>query len=203
MKFIVLKKMRHFRLIKERIDTSTFINELMQFEGEWGDKRSQNIWAQRETKDIALRNGVTEIGKSFEDCHKSYKTENYSKFPKLTKFLEDFALENKAELSRVLIVNLSGGGKVYPHVDNGEYYAVRDRYHFVLISSGGEMHIGDEVAIFNTGELWWYDNKTIHHSLNNSGDLRVHVIFDLLPLSRMDRLRKLIGLKPNKFSSIV
>ena len=49
------------------------------------------------------------------------------KFPVIRAFLEAFAAEQDAELGRAKIVRLKPGHTVYPHIDRGEYYRVRDR----------------------------------------------------------------------------
>jgi hypothetical protein len=79
-------------------------------------------------------------------------------------------------------VRLNPNGKVYPHIDEGEYYKVRDRYHLVLSSPGGShMNSGGETVVFQDGELWWFDNQAVHDAFNPSPHGRIHVIFDVLP----------------------
>lgn len=174
--------MKNFVKIKS-IDVFPYLDELMDCGLAWSEKRAKITESQRETLCIPLRSEFFEAGKRLCDCHRSYKTENYKKFPLITNFIEDFAMEKNAELSRAMIVSLKPRGKVYRHWDFGEYYAIRDRYHFVLDSEGSDMYIGDEHAIFHPGELWWYNNKIEHESVNNSDKERIHVIFDLLPRS--------------------
>jgi aspartyl/asparaginyl beta-hydroxylase (cupin superfamily) len=96
--------------------------------------------------------------------------------------LEQFAVERNATLQRALLVRLQPHGTVYPHIDRGEYYAIRDRYHLPITSPGGSWLCsgGEEIAM-REGELWWFDNKATHHSRNDSDEWRTHVIFDLLP----------------------
>jgi hypothetical protein len=103
-------------------------------------------------------------------------------FPKLYRFLLDFARQQNAMLRRISIVALEAEGNVSPHIDTGTYYARTNRHHLVLISPhGSEFSSGDEKAVLRERELWWFDNKKMHSVKNLSNDLRVHVIFDLLP----------------------
>lgn len=177
--------MKHFRKIKDGIDVEPFLIELRTFEGSWDLLRAVRAPVQKETLNIPLRKGIDEVGKRFEDCHRSSKTEWYACFPKLSALLERVALELRGELSRVMIVNLKPKGRVYRHLDSGEYYKIRNRYHLVLYSKGGSrMQIEDEEILFQEGELWWYDNKSHHESYNDSDTDRVHVIFDVLPLEK-------------------
>ena len=86
------------------------------------------------------------------------------------------------DLSRISVVRLNPHGRVYPHIDEGDYYKVRDRYHLVLRSPGGsEMNSGGEEVVFRDGELWWFNNKAVHDAFNPSAEGRIHVIFDVLP----------------------
>ena len=85
-------------------------------------------------------------------------------------------------MCRISVVRLNPHGKVYPHVDEGDYYKVRDRYHLVLRSPGGSsMNSGGEEVVFRDGELWWFNNKAVHDAFNPSAEGRIHVIFDVLP----------------------
>jgi hypothetical protein len=71
---------------------------------------------------------------------------------------------------------------VLPHIDRGEYYRLRDRYHLVIRSEHGSLlNAGGESARLHEGELWWFDNKAIHDACNDSAADRIHLIFDLLP----------------------
>jgi len=71
----------------------------------------------------------------------------------------------------------------YPHIDEGRYYASRDRYHLVVQTSEGASKLicGPEIVQMGLGEVWWLNNKALHSSENNSSTDRVHVIFDLAP----------------------
>jgi aspartyl/asparaginyl beta-hydroxylase (cupin superfamily) len=97
-------------------------------------------------------------------------------------FLKEFAKERNEILGRAKIVCLPAGKQVYPHIDRGEYYRVRNRYHLVLKSSlGSWMKTGDEEVRMQEGELWWFDNNEMHEARNDGDQDRIHVIFDMLP----------------------
>ena len=71
---------------------------------------------------------------------------------------------------------------MFPHVDAGEYYRIRDRYHLVLRSAlGSPLTAGEETVTMREGELWAFDNKARHEARNPSPEPRVHLIFDVLP----------------------
>lgn len=91
------------------------------------------------------------------------------------------ARELDGRLERVSLVRLRAQGHVYRHVDDGCYYAIRDRYHVPILSNGSEMKCGSEGVTMRPGELWWFDNKKCHESRNPSPVPRIHLIFDVLP----------------------
>lgn len=185
--------MKHFRNIESGIDVAPFLEELKHFSGEWDVRRAHFIKVQRETVNIALRKPVPNPAVHANNRHESMKSEWYDQFPLLTEFLEQCARRQGGELCRAMIVDLKPNSKVYPHIDHGAYYAIRDRYHFVLLSVGGSlMRIEDEEVLFRPGEVWWYDNQGLHSSRNDSPHHRIHVIFDVLPKTLKTRLRRLL-----------
>ena len=96
-------------------------------------------------------------------------------------FLKALAARQGAELGRAKLVMLPAGRRVYPHIDRGEYYRVRDRYHLVIRSTAGSwLRAGDEEVTMQEGELWWFDNKAMHEAWNHGDQDRLHLIFDML-----------------------
>jgi hypothetical protein len=181
------QRLRSFRRVSFGIDVWPFVVEIAANDQLW----LQNTWRQdriavhRETHTIFLR-GVdlrSAHGLDINEVQECFTTREAANFPALMAFLGQFAEQNEASLQRAMIVRLNPGGRVYPHVDHGTYYKVRDRYHLVLVSPGGsELTSGGERVVLGEGELWWFDNKRVHSARNLSADWRVHAIFDLLSL---------------------
>jgi hypothetical protein len=151
----------------------------------YNQTRQKTVRVQRHTRTIFLR-GVKRIPGDTTDSSEiqdSVEASSARLFPEAMACLRKIALEHHAELCRALYVRLTPRSVVYPHTDGGSYYAVRDRYHLVIESHGGSILRcgGEEVTMLN-GELWWFDNKTLHESENASDEWRTHLIFDLLPL---------------------
>ncbi|MEI6863962.1 MAG: aspartyl/asparaginyl beta-hydroxylase domain-containing protein [Candidatus Adlerbacteria bacterium] len=120
-----------------------------------------------------------------------YTTPLISSFPALYTFLKKFADQENSIVRRIAIVGLRAEGEVLPHIDGGAYYARTNRYHLVLVSpNGSEFSSGDERTVLKEGELWWFDNKKQHSVKNLSDALRVHVIFDILPKSRLSFIQR-------------
>ena len=147
-------------------------------------RRQTNIQVQRETSNIPLRGALKPIpdGINQNNWHPSRRTPYADRCPRIYAWVEQFVKELGGDLSRISVVRLNPHGRVYPHIDEGDYYKVRDRYHLVLRSPGGsEMNSGGEEVVFRDGELWWFNNKAVHDAFNPSAEGRIHVIFDVLP----------------------
>ena len=183
--------MQYFNRIKSDIDPQPFLDEVASVNDAWGiaTTRQEKIEVQREALAIPLRGlRKSAIGdRQRRDVHESRWTSGSQRFPLACQFLLEIAQELDSRLSRAKIVCLPAGRRVYPHIDRGEYYAVRHRYHLVLRSTlGSWLKAGDEEIRMHEGELWWFDNKQIHEAHNDGDQDRIHMIFDLLPEDRAE-----------------
>ena len=182
--------MKCFRLMKKNVDVQPFLNEIASIPDVWSQStgRQDKIAVQREAEAIPLRGLVKSKigGRKRRDVHESRYTSGSKKFLVARAFLESFAAEQDAELGRGKIVRLMPGRRVYPHIDRGEYYRVRDRYHLILQSAAGSyLKAGDEEVRMAEGELWWFDNNQMHEAYNDGEAERIHIIFDMLPRHRV------------------
>ncbi len=179
--------MKNFMLIKSNIDVSPLLEEINSQSNPWElhTGRQNKIKVQREACSIPLRGIVKSkiAGRKLRDVHESRFTSLAKKFPESISFIENFANEINAELSRAKLVNLPSGNRVYSHIDRGEYYKIRNRYHLIISTGidGSYLKAGEESVRMKTGDLWWFDNKAPHESFNDSNQDRIHLIFDLLP----------------------
>ncbi len=181
--------MKYFRLVKEGVDVEPFLSEIASIAGAWDRNtgRQDKVTVQREAEAIPLRGLVKSKigGRKRRDVHETRYTTISRQFPVARGFLEDIAAKEDAMLSRAKHVRLKPGHRVYPHIDRGEYYSVRDRYHLILQSPRGSwLKSGDEEVRMQEGELWWFDNKQEHEAFNDGEADRIHFIFDLLPRAR-------------------
>ena len=177
--------LHYFRPIHQGIDIQPLLAEIVTHDRLWlhNTSRQDAITVQRETQTIYLRSvvkpfpsGVT----SSNDVHASRPTGLAGQFPQVMAWVEGFAKVQGGALGRVALVRLAPEGRVYRHIDHGEYYRVRDRYHLVLQSLNGSLlGAGDEWVRMQPGECWWFDNKVAHEAYNASSDWRIHLIFDL------------------------
>ena len=178
--------MRYFKLIEKEYPVTPLLEEIASVENAWAlnEGRQSKIKVQREAVSIPIR-GLRKskiAGRKKWDVHESRFTTISKQFPRIRSCLESLAQCLDGELSRAKVVRLEPGHRVYPHVDRGEYYRIRDRYHLVLKSEPGNyLKAGDERNWMKPGELWWFDNKATHEAENASNGSRIHFIFDLLP----------------------
>lgn len=176
--------MHRFKLIRDSIDVQPYLDEIASVPNAW-DLNSgckDKIKVQREADAIPIR-GMRKsraMGRSPRDVHESRFTNTSKKFPKIKELLASIADDLDSELSRAKVVKLPPGAKVYAHIDRGEYYRERDRYHLVLqTSEGNTLSCAEETLHMRVGELWWFDNKKEHAAQNASEEDRIHFIFDL------------------------
>ena len=155
--------MRYFRLMRAGVETAPFLAELSALSDAWSiaTGRQDKVQVQREALAVPLR-GVrrSAIGeRARRDVHESRWTSTSAAFPHARAFLKRFSDQLGSELGRAKLVLLPAGRRVYPHVDRGDYYKLRNRYHLVLSSTDGSwLRAGDEEITMREGELWWFDN---------------------------------------------
>lgn len=180
--------MKYFRRVRSDIDPRPFLDEIAAIEDAWDAStgRQDKIKVQREALAIPIRGlRKSAIGaRARRDVHESRWTTGSNRYPIVRQFLQRFAREEDSLLGRAKIVCLPAGRRVYPHIDRGEYYAVRNRFHLVLRSTHGSwLKAGDEEVRMREGELWWFDNKQVHEAFNDGDEDRIHMIFDMLPVA--------------------
>jgi outer membrane protein assembly factor BamB/orotate phosphoribosyltransferase len=181
--------MKYFKLIRSGIDVTPLLEEVNAQEQAWliDTGRQDRIRVQRDTNTIFLRAAAHRPDLRINENQETRLTIASELFPRALAFMTEFAQEMDCCLSRATIVRLRPNSQVYRHIDEGSYYFLRDRFHLVLRSSTGSVLMsGGETVRMQEGELWWFDNKQFHESYNESGDWRIHYIFDLLPADYKD-----------------
>ena len=184
---VSLNPLQHFKRIRGDVDVAPYLAELRESSDWWlvDTSRQRNVRCQRNTQNIFLRAAMKPLppgARNANDVHEIRIMRAARLFPRTLEFCERVADETEGTLGRVTLVALLPRSKVYPHVDGGAYYRIRDRYHLILKSAGGSLLCAArEAVVMQEGELWAFDNKQRHWAENPSDELRVHVIFDVLP----------------------
>lgn len=100
-------------------------------------------------------------------------------FPEMMSVVKDVMKNSGCKtLGRVLINRLMPGTRVFPHSDgkNLPYH----RYHVVIETNGDvEFTCGDECVLMKQGEVWWFDNSSLHEVVNRGTTPRIHLIADM------------------------
>ena len=182
----------HFAKIAE-VPTQPLLAELDAAPELWqaNTSRQRKVRCQRHTENIFLRAATKPLppgAKNANDVHASRVLRPAAKFPRTLGFCEEVARSVGGRLGRAMLVALLPNSRVYPHTDAGAYYRIRDRYHLVLRSEqGSPLTVGDETVVMREGELWAFNNKVQHSARNPSGERRIHLIFDVLPIPGQSR----------------
>lgn len=175
--------MRYFRLLKQEQDRAPLLAELFAIDGPMVGPVAQP-GDEPVARTIPLRGLVKSAqgGRDRRDVHESRWTSGSHRFPRLQEFLRQVAADEDGVLGRARIVVQSAGQQPAARAHQGEYFRLRNRYIFILKSSlGSRLRVGDEDILMNEGELWWFDNKTVHQAWNEGDGYRIHLVFDLLP----------------------
>lgn len=81
---------------------------------------------------------------------------------------------------RVMITRLPPGGRIAPHIDEGRYADLYDRFHLCLdADEGSSFRCGGEAVVMAPGDFWWFNHKREHEVVNAGGRARVHLVLDL------------------------
>lgn len=82
-------------------------------------------------------------------------------------------------VGRAMITRLPPGGRIQPHLDEGLYADVYDRFHVCLDADGAIFRCGTEGVEMRPGEAWWFNHKREHEVLNCGQRARLHLVLDL------------------------
>lgn len=83
-------------------------------------------------------------------------------------------------LGRVMLVKLLPGGVITPHVDEGKYAEVHDRYHIPLVSYNCSFTCGDQTEQMHVGGIYRINQRITHSVANDSPMPRIHLIIDVV-----------------------
>jgi hypothetical protein len=89
-----------------------------------------------------------------------------------------FLTRHFGKFSRCGFLSLPVGGGVGQHIDKGNYYLTRDRYH-LSIQGRYVYTVGDESVTVEPGTLLWFNNKLPHGTKNIGDNVRITFVFDV------------------------
>ena len=171
-------------IVSRDIPVDELLAEVNSMPDNWliNQARQKNIKYQKDTESIALVKtvplflGSNHLAKSY-NSHVYRKTNEYKLYPNVTAWLDSFAAENNLKIAWISIVKLKVGGILTEHIDYGEYYKKRDRYHLCL-DGAYRYSVLDKEEIITAGTLFRFNNKCAHSAVNIADIPRICIIFD-------------------------
>ena len=174
----------NIKVLATGIDVSGVLEQLKQYPQDWNAQR--NIDGARSVIDdlgfpevsagvLQLVVGVVEtldqyVGDS-EMCVATPTFQHHTAIIEiLTRYFKD--------ISRCAFLSLPVGGEVGTHIDIGDYYLTRDRYH-IAIQGTYLYHVGDEELVIEPGMLVWFNNKLPHGTKNIGDCVRITFVVDV------------------------
>lgn len=114
------------------------------------------------------------------DQHESIDYPAYALLPEARAIVMNvFAAVAGERLGRVMVNRIAPGGRIFPHADTPEHADYFRRFHVVLQSEPGVIfRAGDEQTYWETGSVFWFNNKLDHEVINNSAVDRIHMVID-------------------------
>jgi hypothetical protein len=178
-------KFKNIKIIETGIDVSKVLDELKKHPEDWGSQKNIEKSQQLDptkytvTADVLqlIIGGVNKKDEYVGDTEVCIKTSAYDVHTTILNLVKQ-RLKKIDKLKRCGFLGIPVGGKVGKHIDFGNYYLSKDRYH---ISIQGRYHytVGDESIIVEPGTFFWFNNKLEHSSVNIGDDVRIAFVFDI------------------------
>jgi hypothetical protein len=177
------KKNELITVLDNDVDVSGMLEEVRSQESNWyiDTNRQKYLKEQVDTEYIPLVKPIPLLGvtgnPSMWNSHRYTPTPLYEKYPNIVSWLNNFSLKYGEKIARVALVRLKVDGQVKSHIDFGEYYRHRNRYHLCL-DGAYYYHVNHESKLIEAGTLFRFDNDMPHWAVNEGNTPRISVIFD-------------------------
>ena len=175
--------MDNIRIIKTGINVSKILKQLEQYPQDWGVQRTidgAQSMLDRGFPEVQagvlqiVMGGIEDEFQYVGDTEICIATPAYKRHTEIIGFLR----RNFKRFSRCGFLSLPVGGGVGTHIDIGNYYLTRDRYH-LSIQGTYDYTVGDQTVRVEPGTLLWFNNK-LEHGTKNVGDVvRITFVFDV------------------------
>ena len=176
--------MNNIRVIHTGLNVSKILAQLKQYPDDWNTKMKgaetlqSDKWGFPKVDVGVLQLTIGTVQDEFQyvgDSETSINTEMYHKYSTMSSWLKRNGFRNH---DRCGFLSLPVDGSVGLHVDVGDYYLTRDRYH-LSIQGNYRYYVGDEYIDIEPGMLFWFNNK-LEHGADNIGDCtRITFVVDL------------------------
>ena len=186
--------MDNIKIIKTGINVSKILKQLKQYPEDWGVQRQidgAQSMLDRGFPEVdagvlqIVMGGVESEDQYVGDTEYCIPTPAYHRHTEIVSFLK----RNFKKFKRCGFLSLPVGGSVGKHIDVGNYYLTKDRYH-LSIQGRYRYHVGDEYVDVEPGTLLWFNNKLPHGTENIGDEVRITFVFDV-PHSKNNPQNKL------------
>lgn len=168
----------NFRFIKKNVDVSKILEQLLDNPKDW-----QAVSTYANIGGLVYPYGflplvmgrVKNPSDNIKDSNLQQRTPLYDKYNEVKKFLKSQGIKST---SRAGFFKLEPGGKVGRHIDDGNYYLTKDRYH-LSIQGTYLYEVDGETYQIEPGTFFWFNNKKFHSADNNGTIDRITFVFDL------------------------
>ena len=164
-------------IIEKNIDVTPFLEELNPDHWDWVSRqKGNNLGGDRNPYGfLPLVWAKVQKGEDPHDAMGQEKTALYDLYPNVQEFWKK---NNITETGRAAFFRLIPGNRVLEHIDRGEYYKKKDRYHLSL--QGTYLYrVGNESMIVPPGTFFWFNNKLPHEALNVGNVDRYSLVWDV------------------------
>lgn len=175
--------MDNIKIIKTGINVSKILRQLEKYPEDWGAQRKVDgalSMLDRGFPEVdagvlqLVMGGVRSLDEYVGDTEICIPTPAYNRHTEVVGFLKRHFHSH----SRCGFLSLPVGGGVGTHIDVGDYYLTRDRYH-LSIQGTYDYTVGDETVRVEPGTLLWFDNKLPHGTKNVGDVVRITFVFDI------------------------
>lgn len=119
----------------------------------------------------------------------------YDYIKNIVQDLEDTILGKSA---RILLIKLNPDSDVLEHSDSGDYLNYVRRFHVPLLTNKEVLYsVGGEEHHMAEGECWEINNRKPHFVKNNSSEIRIHLLIDIMPKYATENNHSLITVVKN------
>lgn len=178
------QKLKNINVIKTGIDIRPILEQLMSYQNDWGnqskipDSESMLDYGFPELDVGVLQltmGGVDNIDEYVGDTNICINTPAYEHHSNIFKILKRYGIKN---IARCGFLSIPVDGIVGHHIDVGDYYLTRDRFH-LSIQGIYDYTVGDETYRVHPGTLLQFNNKIMHGTQNVGDVVRITFVFDV------------------------
>ena len=165
----------NIRIIKTGIDPKPFLDQMDSDHWNWVSKQKNLGGKKNPYGFLPLVWAKVPPGIDPHEHSGKEPTGLYDHYTEIHKFWKKYKIK---KTGRAAFFKLAPGRKVLEHIDRGDYYKNKDRYHLSL-QGKYRYRVGDEEMIVEPGTFFWFYNK-VPHSAENVGDVdRITFVWDV------------------------